>query len=110
MTEAEKQQDLKKLQDAIYMDKVRRARAMTPEERLEDFFELSDEMMKQMLAGAMWQLATDDVDSRWNEVRERLGRLDRCARHRGAFGGGVGAGYLRRMRAAAIQGRVKDGQ
>ena len=77
MTEAEKQQDLKKLQDAIYMDKVRRARAMTPEERLEDFFELSDEMMKQMLAGAMWQLATDDVDSRWNEVRERLGRLDR---------------------------------
>ena len=77
MTEAEKQQDLKKLQDAIYMDKVRRARAMTPEERLEECSELSDEMMMQLLAGAMWQLATDDVDAGWNEVRERLDRLDR---------------------------------
>jgi len=76
MTAEQKQQDLKKLQDAIYMEKVLRARAMTPEQRLAEAFELSDEIMDQMLAGAMWQLETDDVEEGWLEVRRRLDRLD----------------------------------
>ena len=40
MTEAEKQHDLEKLQDAIYMEKVLRARQLTPEQRLADVFEV----------------------------------------------------------------------
>jgi len=75
MTAAKKQQDLEKLQDAIYMEKVLRARAMTPEQRLEECFELSDKTMMQMLAGAMWQLETDDIETGWLEVRRRLDRL-----------------------------------
>ncbi|MFK7910881.1 MAG: hypothetical protein AB8F34_09775 [Akkermansiaceae bacterium] len=76
MTEAQKQHDLEKLQDAIYMEKVLRARAMTPEERLTESFELSDEVMMRMLAGAMWQLDTEDIEEGWQEVRRRLDRLD----------------------------------
>lgn len=76
MISASKQEDLRKLQDAIYMEKVLRARAITPEERLEEAFELSDAVLEQMLAGAMWQLGTDDVDAGWVEVRRRLDRLD----------------------------------
>jgi len=76
MTAAEKQQDLEQLQDAIYMEKVLRARAMTPEQRLEECFELSEEVMMQMLTGAMWQLQTDDVETGWREVRRRLDMLE----------------------------------
>lgn len=42
MTEAERQRDLEALQNAIYRDKVERARAMTGEERFADVFELTD--------------------------------------------------------------------
>lgn len=45
MAAEQKQQDLERLQDAIYMEKVLRTRAMTPEQRLAEAFELSDEIM-----------------------------------------------------------------
>ena len=76
MTAVQKQQDLIKLQDTIYMEKVLRARAMTPAQRLAECFELSDEVLMQMLAGAMWQLETDDIETGWLEVRRRLDRLN----------------------------------
>lgn len=75
MTDAEKQSDLKELQEAIYRDKVLRARAMTPEERLDEALELTDEVFQQMHQGAMCQLGTDDVAEGWAEVRRKLERL-----------------------------------
>lgn len=75
MTEAEKQRDLEALQDAIYRDKVLRARAMTPEQRLAEAFELTDEVFRRMLLGAMSQLGTDDESVGWREVKRRLERL-----------------------------------
>ncbi|MCP5538135.1 MAG: hypothetical protein H7A51_18125 [Akkermansiaceae bacterium] len=53
-----------------------RARAMTPEQRLEECFLLSDEALQQSLAGAMWQLGTEDVEEGWLEVKRRMDRLD----------------------------------
>ena len=75
MTETEKQRDLKELQAAIYRDKVLRARAMTPEERLEEALDLTDEVFQRMHEGAMCQLGTDDAGRGWVEVRRRLQRL-----------------------------------
>ena len=76
MTEAEKQRDLKALQDAIYRDKVERARAMTSSERLAEAFELTEEVFERMLAGAMAQTGATDRAEGWREVRRRLDRLD----------------------------------
>ena len=67
---------LKALQDAIYRDKVLRARSMTPDERLAEVCELSNSVLARMHEGAMWQLGTSDVDDGWAEVRRRLARLD----------------------------------
>ncbi len=78
MTVLEKQQDLEKLQEVIYLEKVRGARKMTPSERLAECFELSDEILMQMLAGAMWQLETEDIEEGWLEVRRRLDRLEKA--------------------------------
>jgi hypothetical protein len=75
MTEAEKQRDLEALQDAIYRDKVLRARAMTPEQRLDEVFELTNSVLGRMLDGAMWQLDTEDVREAGNEVALRIDRL-----------------------------------
>lgn len=77
MIEAEKQRDLKALQDAIYRDKVERARGMTAEERLAEAFELTEEVFERMLAGAMAQTGTVDREEGWREVRRRLDRLDK---------------------------------
>ncbi len=66
---------LKTLQDAIYRDKVLRARAMTPAERLAESLELSNDIYGWMLDGAKAQcgLATDEDG--WAEVERRLQRL-----------------------------------
>lgn len=77
MTEAEKQQDLEALQDAIYRDKVQRARGMTEQQRFETVFELTDEVMERMLAGAMWQLGTANRKEGEAELVRRIGRLRR---------------------------------
>lgn len=73
---------LKDLQDSIYRDKVLRARALTPEQRLDDIFELSDLQFGMMHAGAMQRLGTSDVAAGWQEVRQGLDRLCRARDHR----------------------------
>jgi hypothetical protein len=75
---------LKALQDDIYREKILRARAMTPEQRLAEVFELTNFVFGNMLAGAMWQLGTKDEKEGWLEVRRRLDRLYR-ARDNGRF-------------------------
>ncbi len=77
MTEAEKQQDLEALQEAIYRDKVLRARAMSEQQRFETVFELTDEVMERMLAGAMWQLGTASRKEGEAELVRRIDRLRR---------------------------------
>lgn len=72
---------LKELQDAIYRDKVLRAREMSLEERLDEVFELSNRQMGMMLAGAMHRLGTSDQDEGWDEVNRWLARLDRVRDH-----------------------------
>jgi len=75
MTEAEKQYDLEKLQDAIYMEKVLRARQLTPEQRLADVFELTNTVMERMLAGVMWQKKIEDPDEAKVELAKQIDRL-----------------------------------
>jgi hypothetical protein len=69
------QRDLEALQEAIYRDKVLRSRGMTPEERLAEAFELTDEVFQRMHDGAMSQLGTGDEEEGWREVHRRLDRL-----------------------------------
>jgi hypothetical protein len=69
------QQDLLTLQDAIYRDKVERARKMSPEERFMEGLALSDEVLQRMLEGVMWQLGIDDEEHAWLEVKNRMDRL-----------------------------------
>ncbi|MCW1886286.1 hypothetical protein OKA04_16230 [Luteolibacter flavescens] len=66
---------LKELQDAIYREKVLRARELTPGERCSDVFELSTFQFHLMHAGAMKRLGTDDHEAGWKEVRRSLDRL-----------------------------------
>lgn len=68
---------LKALQDAIYRDKVLRARKMTAEQRLAEALELTNSVFIRMHEGAMWQLGTTDPQVGWQEVRRRLARLSR---------------------------------
>lgn len=81
MTEIEKRRDHEALQDAIYRDKVLRARAMTSEERLAEAFDLTDEVFLRMHEGAMSQLGTDDEEAGWREVHRRIDRLSRADEH-----------------------------
>jgi|GEM_PF-710945 len=66
---------LKALQDAIYRDKVLRARRMTEQERFAEGVELSNSMILRLHDGAMWQLNLSDPEAGWREVRRRLQRL-----------------------------------
>ena len=72
---------LKALQDAIYRDKILRARAMTPEQRLDEVFELSNQQVGMMHAGAMDRLGTTDTEQGWLEVRRWFKRLDQVRDH-----------------------------
>lgn len=72
---------LKELQDAIYRDKVLRARGMSIEQRLEEIFDLSNCQMGMMLAGAMARVGTEDQATGWKEVRRWMERLDRVRDH-----------------------------
>ena len=68
---------LKPLQDAIYRDKVRRARAMTPAERLDEALELSNDIYTWMLDGAKSQCGLPTDEEGWTEVLRRLQTLRR---------------------------------
>ena len=68
---------LKELQDAIYREKVLRARSMTPEQRLDSALELTNGVFERMAEGVRWQLGTTDTAEIWREVRRRMDRLSR---------------------------------
>ena len=73
---------LKSLQDAIYRDKVQRARAMTPAERLDEALELSNDIYAWMLDGAKAQCGLPSDEEGWTEVRRRLQTLRRLHEHK----------------------------
>ena len=73
---------LKALQDDIYREKILRARTMTPEQRLDTAFELTNSVFAIMHAGAMGQLNTTNAELGWVEVRRRLERLRRVRDYR----------------------------
>ena len=73
--------ELKALQDAIYRDKVMRARAMTPAERLTEVLELSNDIFTWMHSGAMAQCKLVDENDGWEEVSRRLAKLRRLHEH-----------------------------
>lgn len=66
---------LKDLQDSIYREKVLRARAMTREERFIAGVELTNEVSRRILHGAMARLGTDDESVAWADVHRRASRL-----------------------------------
>ena len=68
---------LKALQDAIYLEKVLRARAMTPAERLDEALELSNDIYTWMLDGAKSQCGLSSDEEGWAEVQRRLQTLRR---------------------------------
>ena len=72
---------LKDLQDSIYREKVLRARAMTPEERLDAGFELTNLAFDRMLEGAMWKIGTSDPSEGREELKAQLARLRRADEH-----------------------------
>ena len=72
---------LKALQDAIYRDRIRLARARTVQQRLAEVFELSNFMFGMMHGGAMNRLGTTDELAGWAEVRRWMRRLDRAREH-----------------------------
>ena len=68
---------IKALQGAIYRDKVLRARAMTPAERLDEALELSNDIYAWMLDGAKAQCGLPSDEEGWAEVQRRLQTLRR---------------------------------
>ena len=73
---------LKSLQEDIYAEKIKRARAMTADQRFNEGLMLSNQVFDRMLEGAMWQLETNEESDGWAEVRKRLERLNRAQDHR----------------------------
>ena len=71
------QAELEQLQLTIARDQLKRARAMTGQQRLAEAFDLTNEVFARMHAGAMAQLGINDPAAAWQEVRRRLGRLQR---------------------------------
>lgn len=72
---------LKDLQDSIYREKVLRARAMSREERFIAGIELTNEVSKRILHGAMARLGTDDESVAWADVQRRSSRLRKTHDH-----------------------------
>ncbi len=72
---------LQDLQDSIYREKVLRARAMTPEERFEAGFDLTNASFQRMLEGALWQAGTSCEKEGRTKLIERLARLRKADEH-----------------------------
>lgn len=72
---------MKSLQDEIYRDKVLRARAMTPGERMDEALELSNDIYTWMLDGAKGQCGLPTDAEGWTEVQRRLQTLRRLHEH-----------------------------
>jgi hypothetical protein len=73
---------LKDLQDAIYRDRVIRSRALTPEQRIADIFEMAEVSIHMVHAGAMSHLGTADEDAGWQLVKVWNSRLRRAHDYR----------------------------
>ncbi|MEI6655301.1 MAG: hypothetical protein WCP45_11065 [Verrucomicrobiota bacterium] len=73
---------LRALQAEIYRDKVLRARAMTPAERLAEALELSNDIYAWMLDGAKAQCGLPSDEEGWAEVQRRLQTLRRLHEHK----------------------------
>jgi hypothetical protein len=73
---------LNALQAEIYRDKVLRARAMTPEERLAEALELSNDIYAWMLDGAKAQCDLSSDEDGWVEVQRRLQTLRKLHEHK----------------------------
>lgn len=67
----------KPLMDAIYRDRVHRARRLTPSQRLHDGCELSDAVVERMKAGVRLRRPDADDAECLAVVREQLARLRR---------------------------------
>jgi hypothetical protein len=72
---------LKELQEAIYRDRIIRARSMTPEARFEAGLAQTNSAMSRALEGAMGQTGITDVRKGWAEVRRRMERLCQVRDH-----------------------------
>ena len=72
------------MQREIWLTKIARARAMTPEERFAEVSSLTTQAFARMHAAAMADLGTTDAEAGWAEVRRRLDRI-RAARDAGRF-------------------------
>jgi hypothetical protein len=72
---------LKELQDAIYRERVLRARTMSNEQRFDEALELTNGVFERMADGVMWQLGLTEPDEIWSEVRRRMDRLARARDH-----------------------------
>ena len=72
---------LEELQDAIYRERVLRARRMTPGERADAVFNLSELQLNMLLAGEMSRHQLSDIRLGWEKVRQALRRLDHVHEH-----------------------------
>lgn len=69
------------LKNDIYRQEILRARAMTPEQRMAEVFELSDQQFARMLAAAMRRLGTQDEKAGWKEVARWMRAVDAIREH-----------------------------
>jgi hypothetical protein len=68
----ENQEDINELADAIYRDRVLRARGRTMDERMLDGMECFDFSCRMMADGVRHQLGLTNETEVWMKVRERL--------------------------------------
>ena len=73
--------DIKPLADAIYADKVRRARALTIGERIDTSIELFEGALGLMRDGIRHQFPNLDAEGVEGMLRKRLRRLRQVADH-----------------------------
>jgi hypothetical protein len=73
--------DIKSLADAIYADKVRRARALTEGERIDTAIELFEGALGMMRDGLRAQFPGADDAELENTLRKRLRRLRQVEEH-----------------------------
>jgi len=75
------EQKIKELADAIYVEKIRRARAMTPGERMEAGIELFEASLGVMRDGIRMQQPDADDDAVETILKRRLDRLRQLNDH-----------------------------
>lgn len=69
---------LEELQDSIYRERVLRARRMSPTERLDSVFDLSNSQAKRFLEGVRIQTGLTNPEEIDIEARRRMQRLEKA--------------------------------